>query len=286
MIKEPTEKWMNLGNDTRYFIITGGRGSGKSFEVTRFLNILSMEKGHKMLFTRYSMTSAHLSIIPEFQEKMDLLGIDPYFTVNKTDITNKYSGSEIIFKGIKTSSGDQTANLKSLQGTDTWVLDEAEELMSEETFDTINLSIRKKGGQNRVMLIMNPATKEHWIYKKFFERTGVEPTFTGVHDNVTYIHSTYLDNLENLPEDYLKEILDIKKTNPKKYESVIMGGWLSKAEGVVFDNWNFGEFNPDDLQISWGQDYGFSIDPSVLIGVAIDKKKKIIYGFLIKKLLI
>ncbi len=35
-----------------------------------------------------------------------------------------------MFKGIKTSSGTQTASLKSLAGVTTWVLDEAEKLLS------------------------------------------------------------------------------------------------------------------------------------------------------------
>ena len=60
-------------NDTRYFVVTGGRGSGKSFEVGAFVSALSFESNHKILFTRQTMTSAHLSIIPEFQEKIDLL---------------------------------------------------------------------------------------------------------------------------------------------------------------------------------------------------------------------
>ena len=73
MIEKHKNKWSNLGNDTRFFIITGGRGSGKSFEVGRFASLLSFEKNHKILFTRQTMTSAHLSIIPEFQEKIELL---------------------------------------------------------------------------------------------------------------------------------------------------------------------------------------------------------------------
>ena len=269
--------WDLLANETRFFIITGGRGSGKSFEVGRFVSLLSFEENHKILFTRQTMTSAHLSIIPEFEEKMELLDVKECFSINRSEIVNTDSGSEIIFKGLKTSSGDQTAALKSLQGVTTWVLDEAEELVDESVFDKINLSIRQKGVQNRVILILNPSTKEHWIYKRFFEQAGVQQGFTGVKNNVTYIHTTYLDNVENLDESFLNEIQRIKTTNPKKYNHVIMGGWLDKAEGVVFTNWKYGDFNPDKLQTSFGQDFGFSIDPSTLVEVAIDKIKRKIY---------
>jgi phage terminase large subunit len=270
-------KYKSLWNDTRFFVVTGGRGSSKSFGVGTFASLLSFEKGHKILFTRSTMTSAHLSIIPEFQQKIELLETEHLFHITKSEIINKESGSEILFRGLKTSSGDQTANLKSLQGVTTWILDEAEELTDEATFDKINLSIRQKGVQNRVVLILNPATKEHWIYNRFFQSEGVEEGFNGVKGNVTYIHTTYLDNIKHLDQSFIDEIERLKLHNPKKYTHQILGGWLDKAEGVVFTNWRFGDFNPDKLQTSFGQDFGFSIDPTTLIEVAIDKARRKIY---------
>jgi phage terminase large subunit len=263
--------------DCRYFILTGGRGSSKSFTATLFLTGLTFEKGHRILFTRYTMTSAHLSIIPEFLEKIDLINNGESFDINKTEIGNKLTGSDIVFRGIRTSSGNQTASLKSLQGVSTWVLDEAEELIDEDIFDTIDLSVRKKDTQNRIILILNPTTKEHWIYKRFFESKGVSEGFNGVKDDVCYIHTTYKDNLLNLPESYLRQLENIRINNPKKYQHKILGGWLDKAEGVVFEKWDYGEFNPDNLQTSCGMDFGFSVDPDTLTEVAIDKNKKLIY---------
>lgn len=275
---ELSDKYYSLfQNDTRYFIITGGRGSSKSFGVGTFTNLLSFEKGHKILFTRQTMTSAHLSIIPEFQEKIDLMKLNNFFEINKSEIKNKQSGTEIIFKGIKTSSGDQTANLKSLQGVTTWVLDEAEELNDETIFDKINLSVRQKGVQNRIILILNPSTKEHWIYKRFFESEGVKEGFNGIKDDVTYIHTTYLDNIDNLDQSFINEILKLKINNPNKYNHQILGGWLNRAEGVIFSNWIIDNFN--DLNGSiFGQDFGFSIDPTTLVQVSIDKANKRIYA--------
>ena len=261
----------------RYYIITGGRGSGKSFATTVFLTLLTMSKGVRVLFTRYTMVSAHLSIIPEFLEKIGLLGYDSIFSINKAEVVNTSTKSDILFRGIKTSSGNQTASLKSLQGISCWILDEAEELVDENIFDTIDLSIRDKSTQNRIILILNPTTKEHWIYRKFFESRGIEAGFNGTKDDVCYIHSTYLDNKNNLSDSFLERIYSLKTNNPKKYLHKILGGWLDKAEGVIFENWTIGEFNPDNLQTSCGMDFGFSVDPDSLTEVAIDKKKKKIY---------
>ena len=276
-MEKHSKAWDLLGSKSRYFVITGGRGSGKSFEVGRFVTLLSFEQGHKILFTRQTMTSAHLSIIPEFKEKIELLKLEDLFSISKSEIKNKQSNSEIFFKGLKTSSGDQTANLKSLQGVTTWILDEAEELTDEDTFDKINLSIRSNEKQNRVILILNPATKEHWIYKKFFEQEGIKEGYNGTKGNTTYIHTTYEDNIKNLGVSFLQEVEKIKINNPSKYEHVILGGWLDKADGVVFTNWEFGPFNPNYLQTSFGMDFGFSIDPDALAEVAIDLKNKILY---------
>ena len=223
------------------------------------------------------MTSAHLSIIPEFLEKIGLLGFDEVFSINKSEVLNTSNQSDILFRGIRTSAGNQTASLKSLQGISTWVLDEAEELIDENIFDTIDLSIREKDIQNRIILILNPVTKEHWIYDRFFQSKGVEGGFNGFKDNVCYIHSTYLDNIDNLSQSFLERIKSIKHTNFKKYKHKILGGWLDKAEGVVFENWSVGEFNPDNLQTSCGMDFGFSVDPDSLTEVAIDRKHKTIY---------
>ena len=236
-----------------------------------------MSKNIRVLFTRYTMVSAHLSIIPEFLEKITLLGFENIFSVNKAEVLNLGNKSDILFRGIKTSAGNQTASLKSLQGISCWVLDEAEELIDEDIFDTIDLSIREKDVQNRIILILNPVTKEHWIYNRFFQDKGVEAGFNGVKDNVCYIHSTYLDNKENLSKSFLERIRTIKQRNIKKYKHKILGGWLDKAEGVVFDNWSIGQFNPDGLQTSCGMDFGFSVDPDSLVEVAIDKKKKKMY---------
>lgn len=272
-----SEKYKALySSECRYYVITGGRGSSKSFSVATWVCLLSFEPGHKILFTRQTMTSAHISIIPEFKEKIELMGLEQHFDITKSEIVNKTTGSEIIFRGIKTSSGDQTANLKSLQGITTWIVDEAEELTDENTFDKINLSIRSPKQQNRVVLILNPATKEHWIYGKFYEDKGVQPGSNIEQGDTCYIHTTYMDNLVNLPQSFLDEVDIMRERRPDKYKHSILGGWLDKAEGVIFSNWRLGKFT-DTGTVVYGQDYGFSQDPTTLVETSIDTSTKTIY---------
>jgi len=264
-------------NDSRYFIVTGGRNSSKSFSIATWCVLtLFYEDNHTILYSRYTLVSAHISIIPEFVSKIKMLGLEEHFEITKDSITCLMTGSKVIFRGIKTSSGIQSANLKSIEGVSIFIMDEAEELVDESIFDKINLSIRSALRPNKVILILNPCTKTHWIYKRFFESKGISSGFNGKKDNVTYIHTTYLDNLENIPESYLNEIEEMKLHNLLKFNHIIMGGWLDTAEGVIFTNWEYGEFN-EDLEYGFGADFGFKSDPTTLVKVAIDKKKQIIY---------
>ena len=256
--------------------MTGGRGSGKSFAANTFLVLLTYERGTKTLFTRYTMSSASMSIIPEFREKLELMGIADQFEITKTEITNKLTGSSIYFSGIKTASGDQTAKLKSIQGINTFVLDEAEELTDEMSFDKIDYSIRSKVAKNRCILILNHTTREHWIYQRFFQNRSIEDGWNGSKEGVTYIHTTYKDNLENLSPSFVKEIERMKERRPDKYTHQILGGWLQQAEGVVFTDWQIGKFN-DEVDSIFGLDFGFSNDPSALVECAVDKERKIIW---------
>lgn len=281
---EPQATYHPLYTDTDKFIIlvTGGRGSGKSFNASTFIERLTFEMTeaekivHQILYTRYTMVSAGMSIIPEMMEKIELDGTTKYFKTTKTDIANKMTKSRIMFRGIKTSSGNQTAKLKSIQGITTFVCDEAEEWTNEEEFDKIMLSIRKKGIQNRIIIIMNPCDSNHFIYKKYIEKTHKFVEIDGVqvqistHPNVLHIHTTYFDNLENLSPEFLKEVEDMKANNPEKYAHVVIGRWADVAEGAVFKKWGIvKEFPRECKKVGIGQDFGFTNDPSAAVRCGI-----------------
>ena len=271
-----SKKYRRFWNDTRYTILTGGRGSGKSFFTGVFLlGLIDTEPGHTVLFTRYTLRSANVSIIPEFKEKIELLNRQHKFKITRDEIVNLENGSKIIFRGIKTSSGDQTANLKSLQGVTTWCMEEAEEI-DEDSFDKIDLSVRHKLKQNRVILLLNPSTKEHFIYKRFYQDRGVQPGANMSKGDTTYIHTTYLDNIKNLSESYIAQIEQMKLRRPDRYSAVIEGNWIEKAEGVIFTNWKIGKFKEVSPSV-FGQDYGFATDENTLVQTSIDSANKIIY---------
>lgn len=300
---EPLFEWLsclpnNPLNNVDTVVITGGRNSQKSFAVGTWSCIAAKDFNHRILYTRYTLTSAQDSIIPEFNEKIEMLNAYNSFSVTKDRIIGVTNNSKVVFKGIKTSSGNQTANLKSLKDFSVFVLEEAEEMPTFDNWDKIVKSIRAKDVRNLNILLLNPTTKTHWIYTEFFEDKGVSEGFNGIVDNVLYIHSEYLDMesdliADNIWNDFEKKKQDYEEwlSTPKEereklpqkitknalyFKHVIKGGWLDNAEGVVFDNWSIGEFD-ESLPYGFGQDFGFSIDPTTLVKCAVNKKHKKIY---------
>ena len=211
--------------ENRYQLITGGRGSGKSFIVSLYLLNLTYEPNNIILFTRWTLVSANISIIPEFIEKIEMLNAHLDFEITQNEIINKITGSKILFKGIKTSQGTATANLKSIAGVTTWVLDEAEELVDEDIFDRIDLSIRSKLQPNTVILVMNPSFKTHWIYQRFVKDKR---------NDTTYIHTTYKDNIHNLSDSFVDQAESLRINNLHRFNHLFMGDWVEDSEGLLW----------------------------------------------------
>jgi len=272
---EPLFERLEEDNDIDTFILTGGRFSAKSFTTSVFSATALKDHQYKILCTRYTLTSAKDSIIPEFLGGIDALNVSHEFEANN-DRVKHINGGEIVFKGMKTSSGNQTAALKSLKGFNCLILDEAEEAPDRKDFEKIQLSIRHPNKPNLTILILNPATKEHWIHTKYFEEKGIQGGYNGVKDNVCYIHTSYLDCLEHVPKNIIEEFDRMKIRRPLEYNNVVLGGWLDKAEGVVFTNWSDGVFDTS-LPYVYGLDFGFSPDPTAMVKVAVDEKLKCIY---------
>ena len=223
---------------TRYFLVTGSRGSGKSYTLNLFLLNLTYEEGHVILFTRWTMVSAFISIIPEFIDKIELLNKEDDFEITQNEIVNKKTGSKILFKGIKTSSGVNTANLKSIANVTTLVIEESEEITDEDVFDRIDLSVRDKNKPNRVILVMNPSYKSHWIYKRWVAKPK---------QDCTYIHTTYLHNRQNLSKSFLDAAERTKSENLHRYNHLFLGEWLDDAEGML---WNREIINRSRVAVS------------------------------------
>lgn len=266
-------------------LVTGGRGSGKSFSTSTFISRLTFELGrdkdgrkvaHQILYSRYTMVSAGMSIIPEVLDKIEADGTSKFFSKSGQDIVNVMTGSKIMFRGIRTSSGNQTAKLKSIKGLTVFVCDEAEEFVSEDDFEKIVFSIRQQGLKNLVVIIMNPSDSNHFVYRKYIKDTHKLVDYDGTqvqistHPNVLHIHTSYLDNIKYLAPNFIEEAKSMKEKDPERYGHIFMGKWSDVAEGAVFKKWGIVKEFPDYCKkVGLGMDLGYTHDPTAIVKCGI-----------------
>jgi PBSX family phage terminase large subunit len=263
-------------NNTRYFFISSGRGAGKSFSVADWLIKLMYDGPHTILYLRYTMVSAVISIIPEFIHKIEAYGLESEFEITQNEIINKETGANILFRGIRVSSGNQTASLKSIANVSTVLFEEMEDLHDENIFDTIDLSVRHNTLQNRIICILNPSYKSHWSFKRFFERKKVEYNFNGVKDETTYIFTSYLDNQRYLPESFIKAAERTKSENLHRYNHLFLGEWLDDAEGML---WNREIINRSRIQTAPELVRKIvAIDPAITANIGSDETGIVVLG--------
>lgn len=213
-------------------IITGGRASGKSYVVAIHSLIGLVDYNWSTLYTRYTSMSIVDSVKPEVSDKIDLLGFKDRITDTNTHIES--GKNRISFKGIKTGSSIQTAALKSLSNFNCFVVDEAEEIPDYKTFKKVFYSIRSVEKRNLTILILNPTTREHWIYEEFFDKRGLFGGENCIKDNVLYIHTSYLDvNPKYIPENIIRDYERLKVENEDEYNNVVLGGWIENPEGIL-----------------------------------------------------
>ena len=263
--------------DTRYTLVKGGRGSGKSYAVNTALCRSTYFDPLNILFTRYTMKSAEVSIIPEFIDKIDALQVNEHFKVRSSDITNLVTGAGIVFSGLMTSSGNQVAKLKSIPRVKTWVLDEAQELDDPDLFDTIDFGVRTVDAPNQIIMVFNPTDVNSWIYERFYR--NVPEGFNGVIDDVRYISTTYLDNKHNLDQSLLHRAELMRNKAPEKYRNIWLGEWATLSEGIIYKDWkqiSMSDF-PRHLPCFYGIDWGYSNDPTAVVCCAYDMETKTVY---------
>lgn len=247
-------------------ILTGGRGSAKSFLTSCFSLTALADYYWDVLYTRFTNVSISDSIKSEVDSKIELLALENKVQSTNTHIHN-IQGNRIAFKGIKTGSKQQTANLKSLEGFNCFIVDEAEELPDYDTYEKVFLSIRSNIKRNLTILILNPASVHHWIYRELFHDRNVDGGSNTIKDNIMYIHTSYLD----VPRQYLADNIvayyeRLKEKNEKKYNQIVLGAWTEAVEDRVFNNWtkiNTNEYTKINSRpiycVDWGKNHGFGI---------------------------
>lgn len=267
-----------LPDTVRYVVVLGGRGSAKSFHTSASLLMHSKTDANTILYTRYTMTAANISIIPEFAEKIDLVG--GQYHIKQSEIVNTDSGGRVLFRGIMQGSKNQTARLKSIPNIKLFALDEGEEMVDETSFDVIDLSLRKIGVHAMLWIILNPSDVTHWIYRRFFAKVAhrLKPNEARVIGDTCYIWTTYEIN-PHLDRAFLDLADRMARQDPDKYRNLFLGYWNTRKEGLIFPRWErIAESEiPPGLPIWYGLDWGYGGDEAALVALCYDPAPGVLY---------
>lgn len=235
----------------RITLLQGGTRSGKTYSTIYYLINLCKEFENGQLeidLCRDTFAALKSTAWKDFKDV--LLKHELYHDKNhnKTDHVYNLFGNYINYYGADTPDKIHGRSRDIL-----WI-NEAHQF-PEETIDQLFPRTRY-----RIIADYNPALpQEHWL-DKYIDK--FPPCIT-----------TYRDN----PHLTKAQIEDIESKVSNAYWWKVYGtGERAQPTGAVFNNWSIGEFKECEVQ-GFGQDYGFSNDPSTLIEVAVDRKTKTIY---------
>ena len=237
-------------NEQRIILLQGGTRSGKTYATIYFLiDFCLLYTGMEIDLVRDTFTALKATAWKDFKDV--LLSLDLYHDKfhNKTDHTYELNGNIISYYGADTPDKIHGRSRDIL-----WI-NEAHQF-PQETIDQLFPRTRY-----RIIADYNPALGlEHWL-DPYIEKHP--PLVT-----------TYKDN----PFLTQSQIEDIESRKSNQYWWTIYGsGERANRQGAIFTNWTQGDFD-NSLPYVYGQDYGFSVDPTTLVKVAVDEKKKIIYA--------
>ena len=137
-IKFPEKAVPVIYGTARYKVLSGGRGSAKSWSFARYLALKTAFGKYRILCTREMQNSIRDSVHKLLVDQIHTLGLDKYFEIQKESITSIY-GSQIIFKGLH----HNITEIKSTEGIDICWVEEAEKV-SDESWTVLIPTIRKE----------------------------------------------------------------------------------------------------------------------------------------------
>lgn len=255
----------------RYIHLWGGRGRGGSFTATQYaLDLITRDSYFRGYIMREVAEDIRESLWRDFKDRIEAADCEDEIYLNDSAMTAMCpdTGNYLLSKGFKKSSGKRTAKLKSLAGATHVIIEEAEEI-SEEDFNQLDDTLRTVKANVQIILIFNPPSKGHWIWKKWYnlidsEIPGYYRAIPKQNKQLLSIFSTYHDNEINLNETTIANFEAYKDTNQEHYFTMIQGLISEGMRGRIYKNWKPIESMPNLYPKFYGLDFGFN-DPVALV---------------------
>lgn len=242
----------------KYNVLYGGRNSGKSYAVSDYIVLLYFTyPGRNMLALRRYGNTVKNSVFNDLQSTITKLKLSKFVKINKTERSFTFpNGNQIVCGGL--DDAQKWKSLRFLNGdlSDVW-FEECDQI-TEKTLNDIVLTMRGEIPNKKIFITFNPTTKNHWLYKRFFE----------IKDNDVFtLQTCYLDN-PYCPEDVINEMDKLKRRDPELYNVIGLGNW-GTLKDTVYRNYEIKDITLSEEyydSIMYGLDFGYN-DPCACVKV-------------------
>jgi phage terminase large subunit len=248
---------------SRYKVALGGRGSTKSWGFATVAAILGSQRPLRVLCVRELQNSIKESIHKLLGDRIDALGLAPYYDVQEQGIYGRF-GTEFIFAGVK----NDPAKIKSTEGIDICIVVEAEKI-SEASWRTLIPTIRAPGSE--IWIEYNPREETDPTHQRFGLR--MPPSCRRVHIN--WSDNPWFPRELELERQYALQLINEATDDDERaqlqadYDHVWEGECQTRSDAAVFRRRVVVETFPDDpperTRIHYGADWGFANDPTALV---------------------
>ena len=239
------------GQAVRYRALKGGRGAAKSRTVATALLLKAAQKPLRVLCGREVQKSIRDSVKRLLDDEITRLGLQDVFTSTDSEIRGK-NGSLFIFSGLRPTG---SASIKSTEGVDICWIEEASTI-SQTSLDRLIPTIRAPASE--IWATWNPDLETDPIDALFCGEAGPPPG--------TILRTVNYDANPWFPDVLRRELEWDRSRDIDKFQHIWRGEYRRNSEARVFKNWKVEPFDsPSNAVFRFGADWGFSVDPTVLV---------------------
>ncbi len=253
--------WADKADDglpVRYRVAKGGRGSAKSHSFCGAAILKAYETPLRVGVYREIQRSIKDSAKRLLDDKISEYGLSRFYESTDTEIRGA-NGSLFLFNGLRTNPDA----IKSTEGLDLAIVMEAN-TVAQRSWDLLIPTVRKPGSE--IWAEYNPRLPTDPVDVMFNGPDGPPPGSIVRHIN--YDQNPYF------PDVLRKDLEHDRRRDPEKYAHVWLGEYSRNSEARVFRNWTVEDFEtPADAEFRFGADWGFAVDPTVLVRCFLKGRK-------------
>lgn len=226
------------------FLFYGGAGSGKSVFIAMFICLkLLFGKNERILVIRKWLPALKISAYPLILEILEDWGVLGRCHLNKSDLTLSCGTNRIYFSGL-----DNPEKIKSAEFTYIW-LEEATDFTLDDSMQlNLRLGRSKRNAYAKIIYSFNPIDQFHWL---------VQEVMNNPDERTIIHHSTYLDNYDNLSQEFIDRVEGLIKTD-ENYYRVYAKGLPGVLKNIIYTNYVIENYPFSYKPDGYGLDFGFS----------------------------